>query len=92
MTKNAPQPKSFDRNINLQPLSNEPSDELQKLANNYLANPQNRKLHRTELMAHWCEFLSNKSPELLELPVIQLIKAITRASMHKERLQVVRSC
>lgn len=70
-------------------VTNEPSAELQCLANTYLESQQHHSLHRADLMSHWCEFLSTKSPELLDLPVMQLMKAIVRASLQQEKLLVL---
>lgn len=69
-------------------VTNEPSAELQCLANTYLESQQYHSLERADLMSHWCKFLSTESPELLDLPVMQLMNAIVRASLQQEKLMV----
>ncbi len=67
--------------------SKEPSRELQRLANVYVAaHRQSNRSDRNrdtgnEILAEWCEHLGRHSPELLDLPVIQLAKAVVRANM-----------
>ena len=70
---------------------NEPSEELQKLADSYVKRHQFRKIPRNQLMSHWCEYLGRKAPEVLDLPVMQLVKAIVRASIHHDQLQATAS-
>ena len=67
-------------------ITNEPSTELQNLAYTYVQQQANKIPHR-ELMSHWFEYLGRKAPDVLDLPVMQLVKAIVRASIHHNHLQ-----
>lgn len=62
---------------------NEPSAELQQLANSFVNNHPNPGLPRNELLSDWCEHLQSSSPETLDLPVLQLIKAIIRTGRYR---------
>ena len=58
----------------------EPSAELRLLAEMYLEqHAQLKSLPSDELMNHWCKFLQSSAPELLELPLMHLVKVIVAA-------------
>ncbi len=66
--------------MNQNSVSNEPSMALQQLANDFIAGYPLSAQGREELLADWCKHLRYHAPDALELPVMQLIKAIVRAN------------
>ena len=59
--------------------SNEPSSELQKLANRFAREYRSRRSRGDDVLSAWCDHLKKHTPEILDLPVMQLVKAIALA-------------
>lgn len=68
--------------INSVAKDNEPSAELLSLANQYICEHCLQLQPDSEVLSQWCEHLNTHSPEVLELPVLQLVKAVVRARRH----------
>lgn len=62
---------------------NEPSAELQLMAELYLQENNLNALSPEDILSRWCDHLQKQAPRVLELPVLQLVKAVVRA---KKRL------
>ncbi|MEM7260107.1 MAG: hypothetical protein AAF404_22260 [Pseudomonadota bacterium] len=58
---------------------NEPSAELLSLANRCIRDHRLHQPPDSEVLAEWCDHLNTHSPEVLDLPVLQLVKAVVRA-------------
>lgn len=57
----------------------EPSTELQLLAEIYLEEHCRKGLPEDKVLPCWCEYLKTRAPGILDRPLIQLVKAVTRA-------------
>jgi hypothetical protein len=62
---------------------NEPSAELQLMAERYLQQNNLGRLPAEDILSRWCEHLHRQAPAVLELPVLQLVKAVVRAKLRK---------
>ena len=70
----------------LSPCFNEPSAELQLLAELYLQEYGLKALPAEDILSRWYDHLNIHSPAVLELPVLQLMKAVVRAKHRAECL------
>lgn len=49
------------------------------MADRYLKQHKLNALPAEDILSRWCDHLHQQEPTLLELPVLQLVKAVVRA-------------